>query len=146
MRVNLHLHWLKARVVAQLVLTPEVRGSYPVISKQIIGHLLLEQTKIKKKKPGMAHFKLIGLNNIYQHLHRNLCGTQIDCKVGLTVRQNHLKYHLFIGRKHPHFCPLLNHISFDYKTSKKWLNILSVNATLHSINLVLTETYRNLLF
>ena len=56
---------LGAAVVAQLVEqslpTPEVRGSTPVIHHQnFMKHLfsvnLIEKTKIKKKKPGMAHF------------------------------------------------------------------------------------------
>ena len=60
------LKW--AVIVAQLVELslpiPEVRGSNPVIGKKFfisIEHLftincVLEKTKIKKKRPGMAHF------------------------------------------------------------------------------------------
>ena len=53
----------EAVVVAQLVELllpiPEVRGSNPVIGKIYIEHLTvncIEKTKIKKKRPGMAHF------------------------------------------------------------------------------------------
>ena len=57
----------KAEVVAQLVerslLTPEIRGSNPVIGKilstKFIKHCLAEKTKIKKKRPGMASLKTI---------------------------------------------------------------------------------------
>ena len=53
-------------VVAQLVERslpiPEVRGSNPVIGKIYIEHLFtvnsFEKTKIKKKSPGIAHFKI----------------------------------------------------------------------------------------
>ena len=54
-------------VVAQLVEhslpIPEVRGSNPVIGKYlfisnicILSTVCVEKTKIKKKRPGMAHF------------------------------------------------------------------------------------------
>ena len=52
-------------VVAQLVerslLTPEVRSSNPVIGKLLSDIYLItvnwiEKTKMKKKRPGMAHF------------------------------------------------------------------------------------------
>ena len=55
--------WNVAVVVAQLVERllpiPEARGSNPVIGKNYIEHLLstvFEKTKIKKKRPEMAHF------------------------------------------------------------------------------------------
>ena len=52
-----------AVVVAQLVewsiLTPEARGSNPVIGKilstKLTTNCIIEKTKIKKKWPGMAH-------------------------------------------------------------------------------------------
>ena len=55
---------VRAVVVAQLVerslLIPEVCGLNPVIGKIYIEHLFtdncVEKMKIKKKKPGMAHF------------------------------------------------------------------------------------------
>ena len=50
---------LSAVVVAQLVErslpTPEVRGSNPDIGKVLSTNCTLEKTKIKKKRPGMAH-------------------------------------------------------------------------------------------
>ena len=60
--VNKATTW--AVVVAQLVdrslAIPEVRGSNPVIGKIYIEHLFtvncIAKTKIKKKRPGMAHF------------------------------------------------------------------------------------------
>ena len=62
---SLLLQW--AVVVAQLVERslpiPDVRGSNPVISKNLFIHwtlvycqLCIEKTKIKEKRPGMAHF------------------------------------------------------------------------------------------
>ena len=55
------VHWVV--VVAQLVKwslpTPEVRGSNPVIGKNLYRPITLnciEKTKIKKKRPAMAHF------------------------------------------------------------------------------------------
>ena len=52
-------------VVAQLVegslLTPEIRGSKPVIGENLSTNLstncIMEKKKIKKKRPGMAIFK-----------------------------------------------------------------------------------------
>ena len=48
-----------AQLVEQSILTPEVRGSNPIIGKIYIAHLLtlncIEKTKVKKKRPGMAH-------------------------------------------------------------------------------------------
>ena len=47
-------------VVAQLVASnPEVHGSNPVIGKKYYQALTvncIEKTKIKKKRPGVAHF------------------------------------------------------------------------------------------
>ena len=58
---NIFTVW--AVVVAQLVerslLTPEVRGSNPVIGNNlywIFSVNCIEKTKIKKKRPGLAHF------------------------------------------------------------------------------------------
>ena len=49
-----------AQLVERSVLTLKVRGSNPVIGKINIEHLLtvkcVEKTKIKKKRPGIAHF------------------------------------------------------------------------------------------
>ena len=46
-------------VVAQLVErslpTPEIGGSNPDIGKVLSTNCTLEKTKIKKKRPGMAH-------------------------------------------------------------------------------------------
>ena len=55
------------QLVEQLHLIPEVCGSTPVIGKIYIEHLFIslfiinciEETKINKKRPGMAHFKKI---------------------------------------------------------------------------------------
>ena len=51
-----------AQLVEWLLPTPEAHGSNPVIGKIYIEHCLLstvtiEKTKIKKKRPGMAHLK-----------------------------------------------------------------------------------------
>ena len=50
-----------AQLVEQLVSTPEVRGSNQVIGKICFEHLFtvnwIEKTKIKKKKPWIAHLK-----------------------------------------------------------------------------------------
>ena len=46
-------------VVAQLLPMPEVRGSNPIIGKYVYWTFTvnyIEKTKIKKKRPGMAHF------------------------------------------------------------------------------------------
>ena len=55
-------HAIRAVVVAQLVErslpTPEVRGSIPIGDiniDQYSTNCYLEETKIKKKRPGMAH-------------------------------------------------------------------------------------------
>ena len=48
-------------VMAQLeersLSTPEIRGSIPDIGKFLSGNCTIEKTKIKKKRPGMAHLK-----------------------------------------------------------------------------------------
>ena len=50
-----------AQLVERLLKIPEVRGSNPVIGKIYIEHLFavncIENTKIKKKRPGMVHFQ-----------------------------------------------------------------------------------------
>ena len=50
-----------AQLVERLPPTLEIRGSNPVIGKTFIKHLFtvncVEKTKIKKKRPGMAHLK-----------------------------------------------------------------------------------------
>ena len=46
-----------AQLVEQSILTPEVRGSNPVIGKIYIEHCLLSAVlKIKKKRPGIVYF------------------------------------------------------------------------------------------
>ena len=37
--------------------TPEICGSNPNIVKILSANCILEKTKIKKKRPGMAHLK-----------------------------------------------------------------------------------------
>ena len=49
-----------AQLVEQLLPTPEVRGSIPVIGKKLylaFSVNCIEKTKIKKKRPVMAHLK-----------------------------------------------------------------------------------------
>ena len=49
-----------AQLVEQSLLIPEVRGSNPVIGKNLYRTFTvncIEKTKIKKKRPGMTHFK-----------------------------------------------------------------------------------------
>ena len=48
-----------AQLVERLLPIPEVRGSSPVIGKKLYRIFTVncvEKTKIKKKRPGMAHF------------------------------------------------------------------------------------------
>ena len=44
-----------AQLVEQSLLAPEIRGSNPAISKNLSTNYTIEETKIKRKKPGMAH-------------------------------------------------------------------------------------------
>ena len=46
-----------AQLVELLLPTPEIRGSNPDIGKILSTNCTIEKTKIKKKKPGMAHLK-----------------------------------------------------------------------------------------
>ena len=47
-----------AQLAERLLLTPEESGSNPVISEFYLEHVLtVEQTKMNKKRPVMAHFK-----------------------------------------------------------------------------------------
>ena len=49
-----------AQLVERLLPIPEVRGSNPVIGKNLYRTFTvncIEKTKINKKRPGMAHFK-----------------------------------------------------------------------------------------
>ena len=49
-----------AQLAKRLLPTPEVRGSNPVIGEfysTLLTVNCIEKTKIKKKRPGMAHFK-----------------------------------------------------------------------------------------
>ena len=58
-----------AQLVERLPPTLEIRGSNPVIGKTFIKHLFtvncVEKTKIKKKRPGMAHLKNKDSNNLF---------------------------------------------------------------------------------
>ena len=61
MLCKLFVDWavVVAQLVERLLPIPEVRGSNPVISKIYIEHFTvncIEKTKIKKKRPGKAHF------------------------------------------------------------------------------------------
>ena len=47
-----------AQLVERLLPTPEVRGSNLVICELLFIFNCIEQTKIKKKRPGMAYFFL----------------------------------------------------------------------------------------
>ena len=47
-----------AQLVERLLPIPEVRGSNPVIDKKLYRTVIvncIDKTKIKKKRPGMAH-------------------------------------------------------------------------------------------
>ena len=44
-----------AQLVERLLTTPEIRGSNPDIGKILSTNCTVEETKIKKKRPGMAH-------------------------------------------------------------------------------------------
>ena len=46
-----------AQFVERLLPTPEIRNSNPDIGKVLSANRKLEKTKIKKKRPGMAHLK-----------------------------------------------------------------------------------------
>ena len=47
-----------AQLVERLLPIPDVRGSNPVIGKKFVYcQLSIEKTKIKKKRPGLAHLK-----------------------------------------------------------------------------------------
>ena len=53
-----------AQLVKQSALIPEVRSSNPVIGNNLYCTFTvncIEKTKIKKKRPGMAHLKKVGL-------------------------------------------------------------------------------------
>ena len=50
-----------AQLVEQLLPTPEVRGLNLDIDKILSTNCTIEKTKIKKKKPGMAHLYKIHL-------------------------------------------------------------------------------------
>ena len=47
-----------AQLVEQLLPTPEIRGSNTAIGKFLYIINCIEKTKIKKKRPGMAHLKI----------------------------------------------------------------------------------------
>ena len=47
---------VSAQLVERLLPTSEIRGSNPVIDKILSVNCTIEKTKIKKKRPGMAHF------------------------------------------------------------------------------------------
>ena len=46
-----------AQLLERSLLTPEIRGSNPIIGKILSTNCTIEKTKIKKKRPGMAHLK-----------------------------------------------------------------------------------------
>ena len=61
-----------AQLVEQSLPIPEVHSSNLVISKKIIYHFsvnCIENMKIKKKRPGMAHF----LKNTIKHFFTSSC-------------------------------------------------------------------------
>ena len=69
---NTSVEWavVVAQLVERLLLIPEVRGSNPVIGKNLFIYwtivncqLCIEKTKIKKKRPRMAHLKKISIEN-----------------------------------------------------------------------------------
>ena len=53
------------QLVERSVPTPEICGSNPVIGKNLSANLstnnIIEKTKIKKKMPGMARLKNVGI-------------------------------------------------------------------------------------
>ena len=58
-----------AQLAEQLLPTPEICGSNPDISNEIFPTYLYvncfpEETKMKKKKPGMAHLKNISIHPV----------------------------------------------------------------------------------
>ena len=60
-----------AQLVEWLLPIAEVRSSNPVIGKNYIEHFTvncIEKTKIKEKRPGMAHFN----KNIYFYFTTNI--------------------------------------------------------------------------
>ena len=44
-------------MVKQSLQTPKVRGLNPDIGKMLSTNCTIEKTKLKKKRPGMAHLK-----------------------------------------------------------------------------------------
>ena len=59
-KVNMLGEVVVAQLVERSLPIPEVRGSNPVIGKNLYRTFTvncIEKTKIKKKRPGMAHFK-----------------------------------------------------------------------------------------
>ena len=46
-----------AQLVEQSLPAPEIHGSIPDIGKFLSSNCTIEKTKIKKKRPGMAHLK-----------------------------------------------------------------------------------------
>ena len=61
-----------AQLVERSLPTPEICGSNPDISKILSTNCTIEMTKIKKKRPGMAHLKKrssLGQNNNAQVLN-----------------------------------------------------------------------------
>ena len=50
-----------AQLVEQLLLTPEILGPNPGIGRGLSTNCTLEKTKIKKKRPEMAHLKKMSL-------------------------------------------------------------------------------------
>ena len=58
-----------AQLVERLLPTPEVRGSNLVICELLFIFNCIEQTKIKKKRPGMAYFFLKKKQGLRTYLH-----------------------------------------------------------------------------
>ena len=54
-----------AQLVEQLLPIPDVRSSNPVIGKKFILNIYcIEKTKIKKKRPEMAHLKITNYSKV----------------------------------------------------------------------------------
>ena len=72
-----------AQLVVQALLTPEICGSNPVISKiwstNLYTNCMIEKTKIKKKMPGMANLK--------KSLRDLISDTQLESKEGEKAQQ-----------------------------------------------------------
>ena len=52
-----HREVVMAQLEERSLPTPEIRGSIPDIGNFLSSNCTIEKTKIKKKRPGMAHLK-----------------------------------------------------------------------------------------